>query len=123
MAPLLRLSGLRKRYGALVVTDDVGFDVEAGEAVGIIGPNGAGKSTLFNLIAGEVRPSTGTVCFDGLDITSLPPHSRARLGIGRSYQVPRPFDEMTVYENLLVGAFFAGADRVRDRETHCRDVL
>lgn len=123
MATLLRLTGLRKRYGALTVADGVDLEVAAGEAVGVIGPNGAGKSTLFNLIAGDVRPDAGTVHLAGQDITGLPPHARARLGIGRSYQIPQPFGRMSVYENVLVGASFAGAGRDPDAARRCAEVL
>ena len=122
-AALLRLDGLRKRYGALAVTDGVDLEVAPGEAVGIIGPNGAGKSTLFNLIAGDVRPDAGTVRLAGQDITELPPYARARLGIGRSYQIPQPFGRMSVYENVLVGASFAGAERGPDAPRRCAEVL
>lgn len=123
MSTLLRLTGLCKRYGALTVADDVDLEVAPGEAVGVIGPNGAGKSTLFNLIAGDVRPDAGTVHLAGQDITGLPPHARARLGIGRSYQIPQPFGRMSVYENVLVGASFAGAGRDPDAARRCAEVL
>ena len=123
MKALLELAGLRKSYGALVVTDAVDLSVSAGEAVGIIGPNGAGKSTLFNLITGDVRPDAGAVRLDGEDITRLPPHARARRGIGRSYQIPLPFAGMSVYENLLVGARHAGRGRIADAARHCGAVL
>src|SRR3712207_3302022 len=99
MPPLLALDDLRKRYGALAVTDSIDLMVGRGEAVGIIGPNGAGKSMLFNLIAGEVRPDAGRILLDGEDITALPSHARARRGIARAYQIPRPFAGMTVFEN------------------------
>lgn len=123
MAPLLQLTGLRKRYGALTVIDAVDLEVAFGEAIGIIGPNGAGKSTLFNLISGDIRPDAGTVRLDGQDVTTLPPHSRARLGIGRSYQIPQPFGRMSVYENVLLGASFAGAGRSPNVARHCAEVL
>jgi len=123
MAPLLELVGLRKAYGALVVTDQLDLTVAAGEAVGIIGPNGAGKSTLFNLVSGDVRPDAGSIRLAGQDIAALPPHARARLGIGRSYQIPLPFTRMSVFENLLVGASFAGRTRVPDPAAHCASVL
>jgi branched-chain amino acid transport system ATP-binding protein len=103
---LLSLHNLGKRYGALVVTDGVSFDVGEGEIVGILGPNGAGKTTLFNLVAGTVKPDTGTVVFDGEDVTTLDVSDRCRRGISRSFQIPHPFGGMTVFENVLVGATF-----------------
>lgn len=105
---ILRLEGLSKRYGALVVADAVDLSLEAGEALGVIGPNGAGKTTLFNLIAGTVPADSGTVWFFGRNITALSPAARCRLGIARSFQIPHPFAGMTVFENVLVGATFGG---------------
>ncbi len=119
----LSLSGLKKSYGALAVTNNVSLDVAAGTAVGIIGPNGAGKSTLFNLITGDVKTDAGTIIFQDQNISALPPHRRAALGIGRSYQIPLPFDGMTVLENLLVGASFAGRSRISNPRAFCLDVL
>ncbi len=106
--PILALDHLSKRYGSLQVADDVSFVLDEGEALGVIGPNGAGKTTLFNLIAGGVRPDAGRIEFDGREITALPPHARGRAGIARSYQIPNPFQQMTVFENVMVGATFAG---------------
>ena len=103
---LLSLSGLSKKYGALVVTDAISLDVSEGEIVGILGPNGAGKTTLFNLIAGTVRPDQGVVQFNGEDISSLGASERCRRGVSRSFQVPHPFNGMSVFENVLVGATF-----------------
>ena len=120
---VLRLTGVSKRYGALQVTDDMSFAVERGETYGILGPNGAGKTTLFNLVSGDVRPDQGSVEFDGADIGQLPPHRRCVAGIGRSYQVPRPFGGMTVFENLLVGATFGGAMTEHAAYEVCVDVL
>ena len=108
MATLLELDRVDKSYGALKVADDVTLAVAEGEALGVIGPNGAGKSTLFNLITGDVAPDSGRVRFGGADITQLAAHRRSRLGIGRSYQIPHPFANMTVFENLLVGGIFGG---------------
>jgi branched-chain amino acid transport system ATP-binding protein len=123
MSQLLKLSAVSKRYGAVQVTDGISFAVERGETYGILGPNGAGKTTLFNLISGDVRPDAGTVEFDGAGIGHLPPHRRCVAGIGRSYQVPRPFGGMTVFENLLVGATFGGALSERAAYDVCVDVL
>lgn len=103
---LLSLHNLVKRYGALVVTDDLSLEVETGEILGILGPNGAGKTTLFNLVAGTVRPDGGSVAFRGRDITALGVADRCRMGISRSFQIPHPFGGMSVYENVLVGATF-----------------
>ena len=106
--PLLALHSVSKSYGALKVTDNISLEVEAGQTWGILGPNGAGKTTLFNLISGDTPVNTGRVEFDGRDITGLPPHLRCRLGIGRSYQVPQPFGQMSVFENLVTAASFGG---------------
>lgn len=106
--PLLALSSVAKSYGALKVTDDISLTVEAGQTLGILGPNGAGKTTLFNLISGDARCDAGSVHYEGRDITALRPHQRCRAGIGRSYQVPQPFGNMTVFENLVTAACFGG---------------
>ncbi|MFM0392637.1 ABC transporter ATP-binding protein [Paraburkholderia phytofirmans] len=123
MNPVLRLTSVSKRYGALQVTDDISFAVERGETYGILGPNGAGKTTLFNLVSGDVRPDQGSVEFDGAHVNHLPPHRRCAAGIGRSYQVPRPFGGMTVFENLLVGATFGGELTGHAAYDVCVDVL
>lgn len=106
--PLLALHSVSKSYGALKVTDDITLSVEKGQTLGILGPNGAGKTTLFNLISGDVRVDAGRVEYGGQDITTVPPHMRCRLGIGRSYQVPQPFGHMSVFENLVTAASFGG---------------
>ncbi len=115
MAILMSVRGLCKSFAALRVTQEVSFEVEEGEILGIIGPNGAGKTTLFGLLAGNLQPSAGAILFQGRDVTSAPPHVRARLGIARTFQVPRPFTHMTVYENLRVAARFGGG--VSEEET------
>lgn len=101
---ILTLKTLRKSFGSLRVIDDLDLDVAGGEALGIIGPNGAGKSTLFNLIAGLIKPDAGVIEFDGREITRTPPQDRCTAGIGRAFQIPLPFDNLTVFENLLVAA-------------------
>lgn len=106
MTEILSLSGVSKSFGALKVTDDVSFSVPKGQALGIIGPNGAGKSTLFNLITGNFAPDAGTITLMGRDVTRLPAMERVRMGVGRSFQIPQPFEGMTVYENLAVAASF-----------------
>jgi len=106
--PLLTLHNVRKSYGAQKVTEDVSLSVDEGQTLGILGPNGAGKTTLFNLISGDARCDGGRVEYAGKDITALKPHQRCRAGIGRSYQVPQPFGNMTVFENLVTAACFGG---------------
>jgi branched-chain amino acid transport system ATP-binding protein len=123
MTVLLELNDVSKSYGALKAVDTVSFTVDAGEALAVIGPNGAGKTTLFNLIAGDVAPTSGRVLFDRSDVTTTPPHARSRLGIGRSYQIPHPFANMSVFENLLVGAIFGGRTNERESYKRCGDVL
>jgi branched-chain amino acid transport system ATP-binding protein len=121
MAALLTFENVSKSFGALRVTDNLSFEVEKGEALGVLGPNGAGKTTVFNLITGGLVPSAGKIAFKGRDITKLSPHERCRAGIGRSYQVALPFEGMTVFENLLVGAMF-GDPASSDREANDRCV-
>jgi branched-chain amino acid transport system ATP-binding protein len=121
--PILALHGVAKSYGALKVTDNVSLAVEAGETLGILGPNGAGKTTLFNLIGGDVRADGGRVEFDGHDISALPPHRRCRLGLGRTYQIPQPFGQMTVFENLVAAACFGGGQREHDAWHTASEVL
>jgi branched-chain amino acid transport system ATP-binding protein len=102
--PILEAVGVTQRFGALVVLDGVDFRVDTEEAVGVVGPNGAGKTTLLNVLAGSTRPSAGRVRFRGTDITRTRADRRCRLGIARSFQVPRPFGGMTVFENVLVAS-------------------
>ena len=101
---LLQLQNLFKSFGSVVVADGIDLAIDANAAVGIIGPNGAGKTSLFNLIGGALRPDRGAIRLDGRDITAAPAPARARAGIARSFQIPQPFANLTVFENLLVGA-------------------
>ena len=121
--PLLALQSVSKSYGALKVTDDISLSVAEGETLGILGPNGAGKTTLFNLISGDVRCDAGTVKYDGRDITGLKAHQRCRAGIGRSYQVPQPFGNMTVFENLVTAACFGGGQAENEAWETAHQVL
>jgi len=105
---LLVVDQVYKSYGALKVTQGVSFSVNGGETLGILGPNGAGKTTLFNLISGDVRPESGSIRFLGQELGGVAPHLRCRAGIGRSYQVPHPFGNMSVFENLVTAACFGG---------------
>ncbi|HLL67813.1 MAG TPA: ABC transporter ATP-binding protein [Micromonosporaceae bacterium] len=104
--PVLAGAGLSKSYGNLPVLTEVDFAVSRAAAVGIVGPNGAGKTTLLNVLAGSVAPSAGTVRIDGQDVTALRPELRCRRGVGRAFQIPRPFGGMTVLENVMVGAAY-----------------
>src|SRR5215204_2215128 len=106
-APLLQVGTLTKTFGGFTALDNISVDIRKGERFGLIGPNGSGKTTLINCISGALRPQTGSVVFCGEDITQLPPHLRARRGIARSFQIPRPFKSMTVAENLMVALDFA----------------
>ena len=99
----LEVSNLVKRFGGLTATDDVSFHVEQGQSVGLIGPNGAGKTTIFSLIMGELRQNSGTIRLYGEDISGLSTPARIRRGVSRTYQVPRPFGDMSVVENIRVG--------------------
>lgn len=120
---ILSLQSVSKSFGALQVTDDVSFELQPGGALGIIGPNGAGKSTLFNLITGNIQPDWGHVLIDGQDVTRIPPMDRVRAGIGRSFQIPQPFGNLSVYENLLVAARFGGGLGASEAPDFCMDIL
>jgi len=102
---VLQLSRLTKAFGGLLAVDDVSFAVGHGEIVGLIGPNGAGKTTLFNVINGYLPPTAGRVEFDGRDVTGAPAYQMARLGLGRTFQIVRPFPRLSVLENVMIGAF------------------
>jgi branched-chain amino acid transport system permease protein len=115
--PLLRVTGVGKRFGGLVAVDDVSFTLENGSLTSLIGPNGAGKTTLFNAICGVLRPSTGRIEIDGTDVTGRQPHRIAALGVGRSFQNARLFGDMTVLENVLAGAYRT------ERATFASDLL
>jgi branched-chain amino acid transport system ATP-binding protein len=105
---ILELKSVSKAFGMIVVASDIDLSLARGEALGIIGPNGAGKSTLFNLITGMLRPDRGRILLEGRDITGLPPEQRCRAGLGRSFQIPLPFEHLSVFENLSVAALFGG---------------
>ncbi len=106
--PALSLAGVTKRFGGLTAVNNVSFDVNPGEVMGLMGPNGAGKTTLLNIIAGEYAPDAGTIELNGRDITGVAPHRACRLGIARTYQVPQPFSSLTALENVLVAARYGG---------------
>ena len=108
MAALLALQGVSRSFGSLRVIDDLSLAVAPGEALGVIGPNGAGKTTALNLMIGRLRPQRGAVVFDGRDVTAVLPHARCRTGIALTHQIPHPFADLTVFENVLVGSVFGG---------------
>jgi branched-chain amino acid transport system ATP-binding protein len=120
---ILQLESLSKAFGSVRVADQINLQLPEGAALGVIGPNGAGKTSLFNLIAGALQPDSGVIRFDGVDIARLPTAARARAGIARSFQIPKPFAAMTVFENLLVAATFAGRRREAEAVDICADVL
>jgi branched-chain amino acid transport system ATP-binding protein len=109
MSSVLRATALGKRFGGLAAVDDVSFAVERGEIYAIIGPNGAGKTTLLNLVSGLLVPTSGRIELEGRDITAASSAERCHAGLGRAFQVVQPFPEMTVRENVLVGAMFGKA--------------
>lgn len=121
--PLLELRNVSKSFGSLKVADAATFDLAEGEALGIIGPNGAGKSTLFNLIAGNLFPDGGTIRFAGQDVTRTVPMARCLAGIGRTFQIPQPFETLTVFENLLVAASFGSRAREAEAVDRCARIL
>jgi branched-chain amino acid transport system ATP-binding protein len=120
---ILQLNDVSKSFGALKVADAVTFDLSEGEALGIIGPNGAGKSTMFNLIAGNLVADTGTIRLACNDVTRTPPMVRCTAGIGRTFQIPQPFEKLTVFENLLVAAAFGSRKREAEVSDRCADIL
>jgi len=123
MPPILALERISKRFGAVVVADQIDLTLDEGEALGIIGPNGAGKTTLFGIMAGAVPTDAGRVLFTGRDISRATLEQRCRLGIARAFQIPLPFGGMTVFENLVVAAAFAGDKRERDVYERCAELL
>ena len=105
MSRLLAAEAVTKRFQGLTAVDAVSFGVDRGEILAIIGPNGAGKTTLFNLLTGQLAPTDGRVLFAGRDIGALPPHRRAKLGLGRTFQIAKTLTSLTTLENAMVGAF------------------
>ncbi len=116
MSPVvLQVNGLTRRFGGFVALQDVELHLGAGERLGLIGPNGSGKTTLINCISGALYNDEGTISFEGHDITRMPPHRRARLGLARTFQIPKPFRSMTVLENLRVPLEYAAWSRAEHR--------
>ena len=123
MSPILSFEKVSKRFGAVVVAQEIDLALAEGEALGIIGPNGAGKTTLFGIASGTTLPDAGRVALAGVDITRLAPERRCRMGIGRSFQIPQPFNGMTVFENLVVAAAFGGGHGEREVYPRCVELL
>ena len=120
--PFLQVEDLTKTFGGLHAVEDVSFQIQQGEIIGLIGPNGAGKTTIFNLISGYHPPTQGRITFDGRDITGRRPYELARLGIGRTFQVVKPFPGLTVLENVVIAAFARHPKRA-DAEGHAWQIL
>jgi branched-chain amino acid transport system ATP-binding protein len=120
---ILELHQVSKSFGAVKVADAIALEVPQGEALGIIGPNGAGKSTLFGLISGALSPNAGRVLLDGCDVTQRSAQQRCVAGIGRSHQIPAPFEKLTVFENLLVAACFGRGKREAEVVGSCGEIL
>lgn len=121
---LLRGRGVTKRYGDVVAVDNVDFDLNDGEVLGIIGPNGAGKSSLVGTLSGALIADAGTLEFEDQDVTRMPAYRRARMGIGRTHQIPRPFGQMTVFDNLMVARSYGGSEHsTGDIRADCREIL
>lgn len=123
MSDILVVNGLSKSFGKLKAVDNLSFSVPQGEILGVLGPNGAGKTTLFSLITGEVKPDHGQVVLNGRDITLTPTFEKCRLGIARTYQIPRPFVNLTVLGNLMVGATYGADIRHEERREKCEEIL
>ena len=124
MSATLAAIGIAKRFGALVVLEDIDFAMTSAEAIGVVGPNGAGKSTLMAILSGAHMPSKGRVAMDGTDVTPLSAPQRSRMGLIRTHQIPKPFLGLTVFENLMVGATHAGGltgDAARDAALQALD--
>ena len=109
--PLLEIDSITKRFGGFLALDRVSLRIRAGERLGLIGPNGSGKTTLINCVSGALPTDAGRILFEGRDVTRLPAHRRTRLGIVRSFQIPKPFASMTVLENLGIPLEYAGLAR------------
>jgi branched-chain amino acid transport system ATP-binding protein len=103
---LLRVEGLSKRFGGFTAVNNVSFGVEKGEILGLIGPNGSGKSTIFNMLAGSLTPNGGSIGFEGRELSGQPPHRIINLGIGRTFQIPRPFHRLSILENVVLSGFY-----------------
>jgi branched-chain amino acid transport system ATP-binding protein len=123
MNEILIAKNLAKAFGRVQAVADVSFAVRQGELLGVLGPNGAGKTSMFNLLTGIYMPDDGQIVFEGHDITRMAASKRCSRGLGRTFQIPRPFGDMTVYENVLVGAIFGGGQREKDCKKEVGQIL
>lgn len=123
MANILEVKGLSKHFGELKAVDNLNFEVNEGEILGLMGPNGAGKTTMFNLLTGVMKPTDGQIFYEGENINKLPTWKRCQMGIGRTYQIPRVLSKMTVYENVLVGSVHGASITGASAEEATLDVL
>ena len=123
MNVILKVDNLHVGYGRFKVLHSLSFEVEEGRVLGVIGPNGAGKTTLMNALSGLIIPYDGSILFNGHDITKLSSDRRCRLGLGRTYQIPRPFERLTVFENALVGACYGTGRSEKNAVSHAYDAL
>src|SRR4051812_10800720 len=103
---MLVVNGLVKRFGGFTAVNNVSFKVEQGEILGLIGPNGSGKSTIFNMLSGTFPPTAGSISFEGHELAGLAPHRTINRGIGRTFQIPRPFKRLTIFENVALAGYF-----------------
>ena len=129
MAKLLEVQGITKRFGGLVAINDLSFHIDEGEVLGLMGPNGSGKTTIFNIIMGDFPPDSGKVLLKGEDITNYPTYQRVKMGIARTYQVPRPFRELPIIEDIRVSTIpdsimgsFRGGTHLEEVERIAEDV-
>jgi branched-chain amino acid transport system ATP-binding protein len=122
---MLKVAGLTKRFGGFLAVNGLSFDIARGELVGLIGPNGSGKTTTLGLIAGAMRPSSGSILLDAKEIGGLPPYQLCRMGIGRTFQVPRPIRRLSVLENVAIAAYFGrpGPTSEAQSREHARAAL
>jgi branched-chain amino acid transport system ATP-binding protein len=117
---VLAVDGLTKRFGGFLAVNQVSFEARQGEILGLIGPNGSGKSTTFNLIAGNLSPTAGSIRFAGADIGGLPAHAICHQGIARTFQIPRPFRKLSLHENVMLAAYYGEAGGITRTEAQQR---
>ena len=117
---MLAVEGLSKRFGGFLAVNQVSFEVREGEILGLIGPNGSGKSTTFNLIAGNLRPTSGSIRLQGAEIGGLPAHAICHHGVARTFQIPRPFRKLSLLENVMLAAYYGGAGSIGREEAQRR---